>query len=153
MLNYNKYNNRFTTVNILSEKPNEKQVSFFIDEKEREQFQQLCKTQGISASNVLRSWVQSVLQTQDLRVETPPDGRTLTRSIGTTEQANNNHQLAVIKQRLDKVERIFNYINEQELEFMKNEVLGDEFGTIRNRVGVCESKLQELGGSITWKKD
>ena len=137
----------------MSEKPNEKQVSFFIDEKEREQFQQLCKTQGVSASNVLRSWVQSVLQTQDLRVETPPDGRTLTRSIGTTEQANNNHQLAVIKQRLDKVERIFNYINEQELEFMKNEVLGDEFGTIRNRVGVCESKLQELGGSITWKKD
>ena len=137
----------------MSEKPNEKQVSFFIDEKEREQFQQLCKTQGISASNVLRSWVQSVLQTQDLRVETPPDGRTLTRSIGTTEQANDNHQLAVIKQRLDKVERIFNYINEQELEFMKNEVLGDEFGTIRNRVGVCESKLQELGGSITWKKD
>ena len=137
----------------MSEKPNEKQVSFFIDEKEREQFQQLCKTQGISASNVLRSWVQSVLQTQDLRVETPPEGRTLTRSIGTTEQANNNHQLAVIKQRLDKVERIFNYINEQELEFMKNEVLGDEFGTIRNRVGVCESKLQELGGSITWKKD
>lgn len=137
----------------MSEKPNEKQVSFFIDEKEREQFQQLCKTQGISASNVLRSWVQSVLQTQDLRVETPPDGRTLTRSIGTTGQANDNHQLAVIKQRLDKVERIFNYINEQELEFMKNEVLGDEFGTIRNRVGVCESKLQELGGSITWKKD
>ena len=137
----------------MSEKPNEKQVSFFIDEKEREQFQQLCKTQGISASNVLRSWVQSVLQTQDLRVETPPDGRTLTRSIGTTQQANDNHQLAVIKQRLDKVERIFNYINEQELEFMKNEVLGDEFGTIRNRVGVCESKLQELGGSITWKKD
>ena len=137
----------------MSEKPNEKQVSFFIDEKEREQFQQLCKTQGISASNVLRSWVQSVLQTQDLRVETPPDGRRLTRSIGTTEQANDNHQLAVIKQRLDKVERIFNYINEQELEFMKNEVLGDEFGTIRNRVGVCESKLQELGGSITWKKD
>ena len=137
----------------MSEKPNEKQVSFFIDEKEREQFQQLCKTQGISASNVLRSWVQSVLQTQDLRVETPPDGRTLTRSIGTTKQANDNHQLAVIKQRLDKVERIFNYINEQELEFMKNEVLGDEFGTIRNRVGVCESKLQELGGSITWKKD
>ena len=153
MLNYNKSHNRFTTVNILSEKPNEKQVSFFIDEKEREQFQQLCKTQGISASNVLRSWVQSVLQTQDLRVETPPDGRTLTRSIGTTKQANDNHQLAVIKQRLDKVERIFNYINEQELEFMKNEVLGDEFGTIRNRVGVCESKLQELGGSITWKKD
>ena len=137
----------------MSEKPNEKQVSFFIDEKEREQFQQLCKTQGISASNVLRSWVQSVLQTQDLRVETPPDGRTLTRSIGTTQQASDNHQLAVIKQRLDKVERIFNYINEQELEFMKNEVLGDEFGTIRNRVGVCESKLQELGGSITWKKD
>ena len=64
-----------------------------------------------------------------------------------------NHQLAVIKKRLDKVERIFNFINETELEFIKNEVIGEEFGTIRNRVGVVESQLQELGGSISWKED
>lgn len=137
----------------MSERPNEKQVSFFIDSKERQQFQELCKTTGISASNVLRMWVQSALQAQVINVETPPDGTTVTRVTEATTNPETNHQLAVLKKRLDKVERIFNFIDETELEFIKNEVLGDEFGTMRNRVGVCESQLQDLGGSISWKKD
>ena len=137
----------------MSERPNEKQVSFFIDSKERQQFQELCKTTGISASNVLRMWVQSALQTQVINVETPPDGKTVTRVTEATTTPETNHQLAVLKKRLDKVERIFNFIDETELEFIKNEVLGDEFGTMRNRVGVCESQLQDLGGSISWKKE
>ena len=137
----------------MSERPNEKQVSFFIDEKERQQFQELCKTTGISASNVLRMWVQSALQSQTLNVESPPDGKTVTNTVVATPSPETNHQLAVIMKRLDKVERIFNFINETELEFIKNEVIGEEFGTIRNRVGVVESQLQELGGSISWKED
>ena len=137
----------------MSERPNEKQVSFFIDSKERQQFQELCKTTGISASNVLRMWVQSALQAQVINVETPPDGKTVTNTVVAPTSSETNHQLAVLKKRLDKVERIFNFIDETELEFMKNEVLGDEFGTMRNRVGVCESQLQDLGGSISWKKD
>ena len=137
----------------MSERPNEKQVSFFIDSKERQQFQELCKTTGISASNVLRMWVQSALQAQVINVETPPDGKTVTNTVVAPTSSETNHQLAVLKKRLDKVERIFNFIDETELEFMKNEVLGDEFGTMRNRVGVCESQLQEMGGSISWKKD
>ena len=137
----------------MSERPNEKQVSFFIDEKERQQFQELCKTTGISASNVLRMWVQSALQSQTLNVESPPDGKTVTNSVVATPSPETNHQLAVIMKRLDKVERIFNFINETELEFIKNEVIGEEFGTIRNRVGVVESQLQQMGGSISWKED
>ena len=137
----------------MSERPNEKQVSFFIDEKERQQFQELCKTTGISASNVLRMWVQSALQSQTLNVESPPDGKTVTNTVVAKPSPETNHQLAVIMKRLDKVERIFNFINETELEFIKNEVIGEEFGTIRNRVGVVESQLQELGGSISWKED
>ena len=137
----------------MSERPNEKQVSFFIDEKERQQFQELCKTTGISASNVLRMWVQSALQSQTLNVESPPDGKTVTNTVVATTSSETNHQLAVIKKRLDKVERIFNFINETELEFIKNEVIGEEFGTIRNRVGVVESQLQQMGGSISWKED
>jgi len=137
----------------LSERPNEKQVSFFIDEKERQQFQELCKTTGISASNVLRMWVQSALQSQTLNVESPPDGKTVTNTVVATPSPETNHQLAVIMKRLDKVERIFNFINETELEFIKNEVIGEEFGTIRNRVGVVESQLQQMGGSISWKED
>ena len=137
----------------MSERPNEKQVSFFIDEKERQQFLELCKTTGISASNVLRMWVQSALQSQTLNVESPPDGKTVTNTVVATTSSETNHQLAVIKKRLDKVERIFNFINETELEFIKNEVIGEEFGTIRNRVGVVESQLQQMGGSISWKED
>ena len=137
----------------MSERPNEKQVSFFIDSKERQQFQELCKTTGISASNVLRMWVQSALQSQTLNVESPPDGKTVTNTVVATPSPETNHQLAVIMKRLDKVERIFNFINETELEFIKNEVIGEEFGTIRNRVGVVESQLQQMGGSISWKED
>ena len=137
----------------MSERPNEKQVSFFIDEKERQQFQELCKTTGISASNVLRMWVQSALQSQTLNVESPPDGKTVNNTVVATPSPETNHQLAVIMKRLDKVERIFNFINETELEFIKNEVIGEEFGTIRNRVGVVESQLQQMGGSISWKED
>ena len=134
-------------------RPNELQVSFYIDSKEREQFQQLCKTTGVSVSNTLRMWIQSALHAQTLNVETPPDTRTITTTSGAVTSSETNHQLAVIKKRLDKVERIFNFINETELEFIKNEVIGEEFGTIRNRVGVVESQLQELGGSISWKED
>ena len=134
-------------------RPNELQVSFYIDSKERQQFQELCKTSGVSVSNTLRMWIQTALQSQSLNVETPPDVKTVTNTVGATTTSETNHQLAVLKKRLDKVERIFNFIDETELEFMKNEVLGDEFGTMRNRVGVCESQLQDLGGSISWKKD
>lgn len=134
-------------------RPNELQVSFYIDSKERQQFQELCKTSGVSVSNTLRMWIQTALQSQSLNVETPPDVKTVTNTVGATTTSETNHQLAVIKKRLDKVERIFNFINETELEFIKNEVIGEEFGTIRNRVGVVESQLQQMGGSISWKED
>ena len=134
-------------------RPNELQVSFYIDSKERQQFQELCKTSGVSVSNTLRMWIQTALQSQTLNVETPPDGKTVTNTVVATTSSETNHQLAVIKKRLDKVERIFNFINETELEFIKNEVIGEEFGTIRNRVGVVKSQLQQMGGSISWKED
>ena len=134
-------------------RPNELQVSFYIDSKERQQFQELCKTSGVSVSNTLRMWIQTALQSQSLNVETPPDVKTVTNTVGATTTSETNHQLTVIKKRLDKVERIFNFINETELEFIKNEVIGEEFGTIRNRVGVVESQLQQMGGSISWKED
>ena len=134
-------------------RPNELQVSFYIDSKERQQFQELCKTSGVSVSNTLRMWIQTALQSQSLNVETPPDSRTVNTISGTVISSETNHQLAVIKKRLDKVERVFNFINETELEFIKNEVIGEEFGTIRNRVGVVESQLQQMGGSISWKED
>ena len=60
----------------MSERSNEKQVSFFLDEKEREAFRLLCKTTGISVANVLRSWIQQALKEQRIEVNVPPDART-----------------------------------------------------------------------------
>ena len=138
----------------MPERSNEKQVSFFVDEKEREQFRQLCKTSGISVANVLRSWIQQALIDQRIEVNVPPDARTLQlQNVSSTSQGG-SYDDTVIKgmlERIDKVERIFNYIDEDELEFMKNEILNDKFGTVRNRIGVVETILQNSGKSIAWE--
>ncbi len=35
---------------------------------------------------------------------------------------------------------------------MKKEVLDGEFGSMRHRIGVVETQVQALGGSIAWEK-
>ena len=35
---------------------------------------------------------------------------------------------------------------------MKKEILNGEFGSMRYRVGIIESQVQELGGSIAWNR-
>ena len=51
--------------------------------------------------------------------------------------------------RLDEVERNTAYLNENQMEFIKDEVLGDEMGTLRNRIGVVEKEINQLGGNIS----
>ena len=54
-----------------------------------------------------------------------------------------------ILSRLDEVERNTAYLNDNQMQFIKEEVLGDAMGTLRNRMGVAENQIQELGGNIT----
>ena len=61
-------------------------------------------------------------------------------------------QLKNILQRLDSLERQQPLLEKEELMFMKDEVLGEDMGTIRNRLGVVETQLQALGGSIAWER-
>ena len=131
----------------------EKQVKFFIDEKEREQFKLLCKTKGVSASSVMRYWVQTAVHNQEINVTAPPDGRGYYTPPARETSTIDEEKMTALLKRLNKVERIFNYINEQDIDFIKNEVIGDGFGTLRNRLGVVESKLQDMGGTIAWTKD
>ena len=110
----------------MSERSNEKQVSFFLDEKEREAFRLLCKTTGISVANVLRSWIQKALEEQRIEVNVPPDARTLELIKVNAGASTNSYDDTVIKgilERVSKMEKIFNYIDEDELEFMKHEIL------------------------------
>ena len=62
-------------------------------------------------------------------------------------------KLKSILTRLDALERQQPLLEKEELMFMKDEVLGDDMGTIRNRLGVVETQLQALGGSIAWEQD
>ena len=47
------------------------------------------------------------------------------------------------------LEKNTSYLNENQMQFIKDEVLGDSMGTLRNRIGVIENEVQELGGNIT----
>ena len=84
-----------------------------------------------------RSWIQQALEEQRIEVNVPPDARTL-ELIKVNKASTNSYDDTVIKrilERVSKMEKIFNYIDEDELEFMKHEILSDKFGTVRNRLG------------------
>ena len=132
-------------------KSTDKQVSFFLDEKDRDQWQKLCKTSGISSSMALRGWILSALQKQKIDVEVTPEpvSYTATQSVDNTKVEGLLNELMT---RIDSLERQQGVLENKELEFIKDEVLGDDMGTIRNRLGICESQLQALGGSIAWEK-
>ena len=132
-------------------KSTDKQVSFFLDEKDRDQWQKLCKTSGISSSMVLRSWILSALQKQKIDVEVAPEQVSYT-TPKTIDNSQFDSQLNELMTRIDSLERQQSVLENKDLEFIKDEVLGDDMGTLRNRIGVCESLIQSLGGSIAWEK-
>jgi len=131
-------------------KPTEKQITFFLEAEDRNQFQQLCKTTGISASMVLRSWVLAALKEQRIEMNVTPEATTTT-APQVVNSSISDGQLKSILTRLDALERQQPLLEKEELMFMKDEVLGD-MGTIRNRLGVVETQLQAMGGSIAWNK-
>lgn len=132
-------------------KPTEKQITFFLEAEDRNQFQQLCKTTGISASMVLRSWVLAALKEQRIEMNVTPEATTTT-TPQVVNSSISDSQLKNILQRLDSLERQQPLLEKEELMFMKDEVLGDDMGTIRNRLGVVETQVQALGGSIAWER-
>ncbi len=124
-------------------KPNEKQITFYIDSVERDQFQSLCKTLNMSAANVLRKWIQQALETGSIKSEAAYNLSTKSPNITETDVIKN------ILTRLNDIEKNTAYLNENQMEFIKDEVLGSNMGTLRNRIGVVEHQVQELGGNIT----
>ena len=67
-------------------------------------------------------------------------------------KASNIDQEQVIQNilsRLNDLEKNTSYLSENQMQFIKDEVLGDSMGTLRNRIGVVENQVQELGGNIT----
>ena len=130
----------------MAKKPNEVHLTFCIDGVARDQFQTLCKTYNVSASTVLREGVEGALKSGSIDKERAPDvATTVTKSISNTDKK----VIENILSRLDEVERNTAYLNDNQMQFIKEEVLGDAMGTLRNRMGVVENQIQELGGNIT----
>jgi len=136
----------YSTVTALGKRANEKQITFCIDEVVREQFQTLCTTLDVSAANVMRKWIDTALENGDVNLQAAGSGSNEPRNFI---DDNDKKVIKNILSRLDEVERNTAYLNDNQMKFIKEEVLGDELGTLRNRMGVCEKELQQLGGNIT----
>ena len=88
-------------------RPNEKQITFYIDSVERDQFQSLCKTLETSGANVLRRWIQVALETGNLE---------LVPASTDTVKTSNIRQDDVIKNiltRLSDIEKNTAYLNDK----------------------------------------
>ena len=127
----------------MAKKPNERHLTFSVDGVVRDQFQQLCRTLDVSAGSVMRQWIETALEQGTVDLSGSPESSKNSLSNSDKKLIQN------ILSRLDEVERNTAYLNENQMEFIKDEVLGDEMGTLRNRVGVVEKELLELGGSIS----
>ena len=132
-------------------KSTDKQITFFLDEQDRDQWNKLCKTTGMSSSLDLRCWVLAALKNQKNDVEVAPEPVTYS-ATQVVDNSKVDGLITALMQRVDTLERQQGVLEQKDLDFIKYEVLGDAMGTIRNRIGVCETQLQSLGGSIAWER-
>jgi len=139
-------------------KEGEKQVSFYIDGEEKDQFNKLCRTFGISLSQALRNYMVQAVQEQSLGISVVAhdNPRRTPVSAVTTEDmeysVDTRKMLSNALKRIDSLERSVPKFDIDELKQMKKEILNGEFGSMRYRMGIIESQVQELGGSIAWSK-
>ena len=107
---------------------------------------------GWSVSGVIRGGIQSALEEQSIQVPTDGAGAT---PPAVAQPVTNPVDTTVFKEvlhRLDNLERTVPDFDIDDLERMKKEVLDGDFGAMRHRVGVVETQVQALGGSIAWEK-
>ena len=94
----------------------------------------------------MREWVEDALKSGSIDKDKAPEVETtVSKTISNTDKK----VIENILSRLDEVERNTAYLNDNQMQFIKEEVLGDAMGTLRNRIGVAENQIQELGGNIT----
>ena len=132
-------------------KEGEKQVSFYIDGDEKDQFNALCKTMGVSLSSAMRNFMLKAIQEQSLDIEeasiNPPRQSSIAPQSGVDGEVVKN-----ILKRLDSIERSVPNFEVEELKEVRKEVLSGEFGSMKYRLGVIENQIHDLGGSIVWEK-
>ena len=126
--------------------PELRQVSFWVDEEERDALQQLCKTRGESVSDAFRKWITASLDAQTTELSAIHSSTAKGHRTSVVEP----ETLKVLMKRIEGLERAMPKFDLDDLVRMKSEVLDGEFGSMRHRIGVVESQVQSLGGSISW---
>ena len=86
----------------MAQKPNEKQITFYIDEMERDQFQRLCKTFNLSAANVLRQWVWTAIKEGSINLEQAESNTA--KPVATTSNIDDSVMKNILV-RLDQIEK------------------------------------------------
>mgnify|MGYP001270820438 CR=1 FL=1 len=132
-------------------KTNEKQITVFIDQDERKQFQALCKTMQLSVSSVVRTWIQTAIEEQSVNVSISDQGASLTPKKQSVEGLDSEVFKSILK-RIDHLESEMPKFDIDDLMRMKKEVLDGEFGSLRHRMGIIEAMVQSQGGSIVWNE-
>ena len=123
-------------------------VTVWMDESERDAFQTLCKTTGVSGSSVLRKWILTAIQEQttEFVAAAADEASPVPSGAGVPPE-----MLKDLMQRLASLEKAMPKFNEDDLVEMRQEILSGESGSMRYRMGIVEAQLQSLGGSIAWK--
>ena len=123
-------------------------VTVWMDESERDAFQTLCKTTGVSGSSVLRRWILTAIQQQttEFVAASPNHGSSVGSGAAVPPE-----MLKDLMQRLASLEKAMPLFDERDLWEMREEILSGESGSMRYRMGIVEAQLQSLGGSIAWK--
>ena len=125
-------------------------VTVWMDESERDAFQTLCKTTGVSGSSVLRRWILTAIQQQTTEFVAASPNHAPSEGSGTAVPP---EMLKDLMQRLASLEKAMPKFNEDDLVEMRQEILSGESGSMRYRMGIVEAQLQSLGGSIAWKSE
>lgn len=124
-------------------------LTLWVDGAEREAIQNLCKTNGISVSSALRSWILTAIQQQTTELVAGSPQEMPQQASGSAVAP---EMLKELMQRMALLEKVMPTFDQDDMDAMKEEVMGGKFGSMRYRIGVLEAQLQSLGGSIAWNK-
>ena len=97
----------------------------------------------------MRNFIHRANQEQNLGISAAHTASPRTHPR-TSVKAGDDGVVKNVLKRLDSLERSIPKFDIEELQRMKKEILNGEFGSMRYRMGVFESQVQELGGSIAW---
>ena len=125
------------------------QLNLVLDTDDANALRALSHLHGQTVSETLRGWITTATVHQTVKLQVEASERATEGSGGS---GIDDRTIQTILKRLNNIERIVPKFNEEDLLAMKDEVLDGNFGSMRYRLGIVESQIQRIGGSIAWSE-